>query len=516
MTRRLVDAGYSVLLLEAGGSDAHPYIQIPAGFALLLKSGIANWGYKAKANPDLFGREMTVPRGKVLGGSGSINGIMQSWGLPIDFERWSSTGVKGWSFEEVRPYFMKSEAYAGGNASTRGHNGPITISDFSEIPPITTDLLSAASELGLPVLSDYNSEFGEGFCRVQQARKGRLRVSAYRAYVAPILSSPRLTLKTEAHVTSILLEGNRAVGVQFRRKGGHAETARARREVILCAGAINTPHLLNISGVGDAEDLRAAGIGLQHHLPGVGKNLQDHFLVRTVARVTGRRTLNERAQGLPLVKEVARYLLHGDGVLTYSFACATGYVKSRPDLPHPDLQLSLVPGSFPASGGYLLEKEPGITLGLWHMRPDSRGTVRTLSSDPYAAPEISLGYLQTEGDQQAAVAAVRWGRRILATNAFKGCIGPETAPGKAVTTDEELLDYARRTGGTTFHPVGTCRMGLDDMSVVDDQLRVRGLQGLRIADASIMPYVTSSNTHAPTVMIGEKAADMILQAAKAQ
>mgnify|MGYP003582764638 CR=1 FL=1 len=513
VARRLVDAGDTVLVLEAGPTDWHPLIQIPAGFFHLLRDGRASWGYSTQPVASIGGRSQVYPRGKVMGGSGAINGLMQSWGLPYDFDRWAASGCTGWSFEDVRPYFMKSEAYANGNPANRGHSGPITVSDFVTPHPLAEDLLSAGVELGLPVLKDYNSEFGEGVSLVQQTRKGRLRVTSASAYLRPVRSAANLKLETHAHVASINIEAGRVAGVSYL-KGGVLKTANARREVILCAGAINTPHLLNISGIGDGAELQSLGIQLQHHLPQVGRNLQDHYVTKVVRRVAGKTTLNEQAKGAKLVKEVMKYLLQGKGILTYSFASATGYVKSAPELDTPDLQLSFAPGSFPPTGGYSLDPEPGVTLGIWQMRPTSRGEVRTVSADPNVAPAIAPGYLQTSADQRAAIEAVRWSRRFLFSKAFESYGGAEVTPGESVTSDEAILEYSRRTGSTTFHPVGSCRMGSDTDAVVDPQLRVRGLAGLRIADASVMPNITSSNTHAPTVMIAEKAADMIIQAAR--
>ncbi len=513
IARRLTDNGDSVLLLEAGSSDRHPYIQIPAGFIYLLRDSLVSWGYSTQAESGIGGRTLVYPRGKVLGGSGSINGMMQSWGLPYDFDRWASEGCPGWSFNEVRPYFMKSESYAHGNPETRGRSGPIAIADFATPHPIAKDLLRAGQQLGLQTLQDYNSDFREGLGLVQQTRRGRFRETASTAYLRPLRNASNLRIETSAKAVSIDLKGAKAVGVTYR-QGSAMRTVRARREIILSAGSINSPHLLNLSGIGDATQLQSLGIAVKHHLPDVGLNLQDHYVTKTVRRIEGKRTLNEQGRGLNLLAEIANYVLRGKGILTYSFACATGYLKSSPGLKTPDLQISFAPGSFTPGKGYALDPDPGMTLGIWQMRPESRGRVQTRSADPSVAPAITLGYLQSEADQRAAVSAVRWSRRLLFADVFAAYGRDEVFPGPGVNTDDELLEYARRTGGTTFHPVGSCRMGSDERSVVDPQLRVRGVAGLRVADASVMPHITSSNTHAPTVMIAEKAADMIIGSAR--
>ena len=513
IARRLTDSGNTVLLLEAGTSDRHPYIQIPAGFFRLLRDGRASWGYATQPEAGLGGRSLAFPRGKVLGGSGSINGLMQSWGLPRDFDHWAATGCRGWSFAEVRPFFMKSESYANGDSATRGRDGPIGIADFADPHPISLDFLEAGVQLGLPILHDYNSDFRSGVGLVQQTRSGRFRASSATAYLRPVLKAANLKLATAAHVQSVDMDGARAVGVTYR-QGGLTRSARARCEIVLCAGCINTPQLLNLSGVGDATSLRSLGIPVKHHLPAVGRNLHDHLVAKVVRRISGKISLNEQARGARLALEVMKYLFQGRGILTYSAAGATGYLKSAPDLDTPDMQMSFAPASFQPGGAFALDTEPGMTMGVWQMRPESRGSVQTVSPDPSLPPKITLGYLHSEVDQQAAVIGLRWSRRLLFSKVFDRYGRGELLPGADVTSDEGLLDYARRTGTTAFHAVGSCRMGSDHDCVVDPELRVRGIAGLRIADASIMPRITSSNTHAPTVMIAEKAAEMIMQATR--
>ena len=373
VARRLVDQGHSVLLLEAGGFARHPYLRIPVGFLPLLRSGYATWRYTTAPEPGLQGRVQAYSRGKVMGGSGAVNGLVHSWGQPVDFDHWAQLGCEGWSFDEVRPFFMKSESYPQGDPATRGRSGPLAITGFSDPHPIARDFLGAAAEFGLPVLDDYNSEFGCGLALVQQTRTGRVRATSATAYLRPLRPSPQFRLETDAHVLSIDLEGARAVGVQFR-QGGQLRSARARREVVLCAGAINSPHLLQLSGIGDAAQLQPLGIEVKHHLPGVGDNLHDHFVAKVVRRIEGRTCLNEQSKGLRLAWEVMKYVTAGKGILTYSASSVTGHIKSDPGLEEPDLRVSFTPGSFPVSGGYELDVQGGMTLGLWQMRPHSRGT----------------------------------------------------------------------------------------------------------------------------------------------
>ncbi|WPB55926.1 GMC family oxidoreductase [Xylophilus sp. GOD-11R] len=512
LARRLVDSGATVLLLEAGGEDRHPYVRIPAGFFKMLRSGRADWGYSVEPQAGLDGRAFAFPRGRIVGGSGSINGMVQAWGLPYDFDRWAAEGCNGWSFQEVLPYFMKSEHYADGDPRTRGRDGPMMVSGYTDAHPVAHDFLRAATELGVPVHADYNSNGGgSGVGLSQQTRRGRLRETAATAYLQPVRDRPNLEMRTNALACNVLTDQERrATGVVYR-QGGRRHTVRALREVVLCGGAINTPHLLQLSGIGDGPALQAAGIVVRHHLPGVGQGLQDHYAARVVRRVHGVSTLNQQGRGARLVGEVLRYLFSGRGILTYSPSFVTGHLKSEPVLERPDLQVSFIPGSFRVGGKYQLEREPGITLGMWQMRPESRGYVRTLSPDPDQAPAISPAYLESPVDQRCIVAALHWCRRFLYAHAFDGYGAEEVQPGAKIRSDEALLSYARQIGGSVFHAASTCRMGVGSDAVVDPELKVHGIRGLRLVDASIMPHLTSANTHAPTVMIAEKAADLLLQ-----
>lgn len=503
------DPVVSVLLLEAGGSDRHPLVQIPAGFFYLLNHPRFNWGYATEPDGDTGGRAIPYPRGKGLGGSSSINGLWQSWGFPGDYDAWAAAGCAGWAFDDVVPHLLGSESYVAAGVEGRGRDGPIVVSDFTDHHPLTKAFLQSGAGLQLPILRDYNRDPREGVSLVQQTRSGRFRMSASRAYLRPAMKRSNLAVITGAHVTRLTCERRTVTGVAYRR-GGRPETARARREVVLAAGAISSPHLLQLSGIGDGEQLQALGIPVVHDLPGVGRNLHDHYVVRVVREIRGQTTLNEEARGWRLGREILRYVLFGHGLLTYSAGNATGFLRSDPALATPDLQLVFTPGSYSPKRPGKLDVVPSASCGVWQMRPASRGEVKAKSADPLAMPSIRPAFLQADIDRRAIVAGLRQCRRIMEAPPFSASAGAEKAPGIALQSDDELLDYARRTGSTTFHPVGSCRMGHGPEAVVAPDLKVHGIDGLRVIDASIMPSITSSNTHAPTVMIAEKGAALIL------
>src|SRR6202140_3216130 len=509
------DPGTSVLLIEAGGRDWNPLIHIPAGFFKMLNHKTLTWGFTSEPDPGTNGRAINYTRGRVIGGSSSINGLIYIRGQPEDYDHWGQLGNRGWAWDDCLPYFRKAERWEGEETEVRGKDGPLFTSK-TDRSAICATVIEAGKELGLEHREDLNDiSPGAGDCIGwgQQTRGGRRRASTARTYLRPALKRPNLQLVTKALVHRVLFEGKRAVGVEFSRGSG-TERAEAAREVILSAGAIGSPHLLQISGVGDPEHLGRIGVPVIHELRGVGKNMQDHYVCRMTYPIHGARTANERARGLPLAAEIVRYLVTGKGMLTYSASLVAASVKVLEESATPDVQCSFAPGSFKDGQIGQLEEEPGLTGGSWQMRPLSRGYVEAKSPDPQVAPAINPRYLSEETDRRAVVGGLRYVRRIFAAPALARFVGPEKLPGIAVESDDELLDYARRNGNTVYHATCTCMMGNHATSVVDDQLRVHGLEGLRVIDASVMPAVTSTNTNAPTIMIAEKGAAMIKAAAR--
>ena len=512
------DPGTRVVLIEAGGRDWNPLIHIPAGFMKMLDHKTLTWGYRAEPDPGTAGRAILYPRGRVLGGSSSINGLIYIRGQPEDYDHWAQLGNRGWSWDDCLPYFRKAERWEGEETELRGKDGPLFTSKMDR-PEICATVIEAGKELGLEYREDVNSlppGAGDSIGWCQQTRGGRRRASTARTYLHPALKRPNLELVTKALVHRILFDGTRAVGVEFSRNGPGAtiERADAAREVILSAGAVGSPHLLQLSGVGDPEHLAKTGIAVTHALPGVGRNMQDHYVVRMTYPIHGAPTANERARGLPLAGEVLRWLINGKGMLSYSASLVAASVKVLEEAATPDMQCSFAPGSFKDGQVGQLEEEPGLTGGTWQMRPLSRGYVEARSPRPGDAPAINPRYLSEETDRRAVVGGLRYVRRIFAAPALARFVGPEKLPGMQVESDDELLDYARRNGNTVYHATCTCMMGTHTTAVVDSELKVHGLEGLRVIDASVMPAVTSTNTNAPTIMIAEKGAAMIRAAAR--
>ncbi len=507
------DPHVRVLLIEAGGRDWNPYIHVPAGFMKMLDHPTLTWGYHAEPDPGTDGRAILYPRGRVLGGSSSINGLIYVRGQPEDFDHWAQLGNRGWGWDGVLPYFKKAENWEGEANEWRGKGGPLFTSRMTDIPPLCRAAIEAGQQIGLEYRDDVNAlpHGGIGYC--QQTRGGRRRASTARTYLRPAMKRPNLQVVTKALVNRIVFDGSRAVAVEYER-GGAVQRADADREVILSAGAIGSPHILQLSGVGMPGHLNRVGIPVHHALAGVGQNLQDHYIARISYPVTGTPTVNERSRGLALAGEVLRYLVTGKGMLTYSASLAAASVKVLEESATPDMQCSIAPGSFKDGQIGELDDFPGITAGAWQMRPLSRGYVEARSGDPRQAPAINPRYLSDQTDRRAIVGGLRFIRRLFAAPALAKYCGTEILPGSAVETDDELLDYARQKGSTVYHPTCTCKMGSDQMAVVDDQLRVHGLDRLRVIDASVMPTVTSTNTNAPTIMIAERGADLIRRAAR--
>ncbi len=509
------DPAVKVLLIEAGGRDWNPLIHVPAGFFKMLDHDTLTWKFRAEPDPGTGGRAIVYTRGRVIGGSSSINGMIYIRGQPEDYDHWAQLGNRGWGWEDCLPNFRKAERWEGEETTVRGKDGPLYTSR-TDRPPICEAVLAAGLELGLEYREDVNDlppghRDCVGWC--QQTRVGRRRASTARTYLRPALKRPNLQLVTHALVHRVVFDGKRAVGVEFSR-GGAVERADALREVLLAAGAIGSPHILQLSGVGDPVHLGKIGVPVVHDLPGVGRNMQDHYVARVSYPVVGAQTANERSRGLPLAGEVMRWIFTGKGMLTYSPSIVAASVTVLPESATPDMQVTFAPGSFKNGQIGELEETPGLSAGAWQMRPLSRGYVEARSSRPGDAPAINPRYLSEEADRRAVIGGLRFARRLFATGALARFVREETLPGVQVQSDDELLDYARRYGGTCYHASCTCMMGSHPMSVVDSELHVHGLDGLRVIDASVMPAVTSTNTNAPTIMIAEKGAAFIKNAAR--
>jgi choline dehydrogenase-like flavoprotein len=509
LANRLTEDGrHSVLLLEAGGKDNGFWIPIPAGFSKLLTGSRYNWRFETEPETNTNDRRIVVPRGKGLGGSTLINGMIFVRGQALDFDGWAQMGNRGWSFADVLPYFRKLENFEGGADEWRGGDGPLHVERVHEQNPLSEAFIAAGEQAGFPRNLDYNGaeQDGFGYYQVNQ-RRGR-RWSAADAYLRPAMRRANLAVRTDAHVMSLTLEGQRVTGLTFRQKGvEHSITAKA--EVILAAGAVQSPHILELSGIGHPEVLAATGLPLRHALTGVGNNYRDHFATRMNWRVSQPITLNELAQGWRLGKAVAQYFLTRKGILTLGTGLAHGFVRTRPELETPDVQYFFMHASYANAADRRLDRQPGMTIGVTQLRPESRGTIHARSADPMQPPAIRPNFLAATEDQQAMVRGMQIARDIIGQPAMKPFVSHELSPGPAVQTDAEWLAFARQNGQTIYHPVGTCSMGQGPEAVVDERLRLRGLSGLRIVDASVMPTEISGNTQAAVLMVAEKGADMI-------
>jgi choline dehydrogenase len=503
---RLAETGAKVLLLEAGPKDTLLWIHIPAGILKLLYHPVVNWNYSAAGPGD---RPIHWPRGKTLGGSSSINGMLYVRGNPADFDGWAQMGCRGWSFDDVLPYFRKSEDYKqGADPEYRGKGGPLKVEDYRTILPLTHHFIQAAQQAGYAFSRDLNGRQQEGVGYSQMTRRGRWRGSTAQTFLREARSRQNLRVETEALASRLVFDGTRCTAVRFRQHGQEVE-AHAHREVLLCGGAINSPHLLQISGVGPAAHLQSIGVPVVHDLPGVGANLQDHYVSRVSHRVRGSTSINTLSRGLNLAREAVRFFTAGNGALTFGVTSAQVFTRSSQEKSSPDLQLLFTPASYDASRFGELEREDGMTVAVCPVRPGSRGTIMARSADPAEKAAINPNYLSDPADIRVLTTGMRFARQIFAQPAIARHSAFETLPGKDVETDDGLLDYAQRFGTTIYHPVGTCRMGDGPSAVVDARLRVHGLQGLRVIDASVMPTLTTGNTNAPTIMIGEKGAAMI-------
>lgn len=511
---RLGEAGHSVCVIEAGRPDNSPWTRIPAGFTRLLRDPAYSWQLTYEGSEGTAGRATPLVQGRTLGGSSAVNGAVYSRGQAGDYDGWAALGNPGWGYADVLPYFQRSERYVGpADDRFRGRSGPIAVEETHWRDAACEAFLAGAAEVGIPRTGDYNGEHQDGIGYCQSAIHRSRRWSTGHGYLRPARSRFGTHVITEAVVSRVLTEGRRATGLAFQRGGtGPEEQVLARREVLVCAGAIHSPKLLQLSGIGPADLLATHGIDTVHALEGVGANLRDHYCPRIVVRANpGVESINNRVRGLPLLREIAAWALNRPSILSISPILLYGFWKTRPDLPSPDFALSFMPASYSLGRIGDVDDEPGLTCGAWQLRPQSQGYVHIASAAQQDAPRIQPNFLADPQDKQTVVEALKWARKVFATAPMRRLVRTELLPGDGVQGDSELLDYARQYGTTGFHPVGTCRMGPagDPMAVVGADLRVHGIDRLRVIDASVMPTIPSANTCAATMMVAEKAADLL-------
>ena len=516
LANRLTACGkYTVCLLEAGPPDWNPMIHIPAGFMKTIANPSVNWLYQSEPCPGTNGRTIPMPRGKVLGGSSSINGLIFNRGQKMDFDVWAQKGNRGWSYDDVLPYFRRYESHEDSpDASYRGQTGEMTITDLKWRDPLCEAFIKGAESIGIPRNPDYNGAYQEGTSYVQRTSTGKLRMSAARAFLKPARKRQNLRVITNAHATKILLDGKRAIGIAYNRGGanGRSDQVYAGREVIIAGGTINSPQLLQLSGIGSAKLLHDLGITVAHDLAGVGENLRDHYGARLTARAKNVDTINELAHGPKLVGEIVKYFLGKRSILELGPTLVYCFWHSDEMIRNADLQISFTPASYKEGKQAKLDKEPGFSLAAWQQRPESLGYVRARNKNPFEKPQIQPNYLSHEEDRRVLLAGIKISRRLMNTEALAPYFDYEGYPGVHIQNDDELLDVARQRSTTLYHLMGTCRMGTetDPTAVVDDKLRIHGLQNLRVIDASIMPSMPSANLNAAVMMIAEKGADMVL------
>jgi len=508
LAKRLSKAGHRVLLLEAGGKDNYHWVHIPMGYLYCIGNPRTDWMFSTANEPGLNGRSLLYPRGKLLGGCSSINGMLYLRGQAADYDGWRQMGLAGWGWDDVLPYFKRSEDYVGGPSDMHGAGGEWRVDNQRLHWDVLDQWMEAASAWGLPKVTDFNTGNNEGVGYFRVNQKGGWRINTAKAFLRTNTGT-HLKVETQAHTHRIIIEDGRAVGVEYDR-GGETVIARAAAEVILSAGAIGSPQILQLSGLGPGELLTQHGIEVQRDMQSIGANLQDHLQLRCAWRLSGAKTLNTLANSLWGKAKIAmEYAAKRSGPMSMAPSQLGAFSKSRPDLETPDLEYHVQPLTLEAFG-QPLHDYPGLTASVCNLRPESRGSVTITSPDPHDAPRIAPNYLSTEGDRQVAVAAIRQARAIMAEAPMQRYSPDEMKPGIASDDEADLARAAGDIGTTIFHPTCTVHMGADDTAPLDAQLRLRGVDGLRVVDASVMPVITSGNTNAPTIMIAEKAADMIL------
>ena len=510
LANRLTENGrWTVLLLEAGPAS-HPFSALPVSFGLFIDHPGVNWLYSSEPEDGTARRRIPVPRGKMLGGSSSINGLVFVRGQPLDYNSWAQLGNRGWSFDDVLPIFQRMETFEGGADDFRADGGPLHVSEVPDQNPLYDALFAAAEEIGIPKNPDYNGELQEGICKTQTTiRRGR-RMSTAQCYLRPAKGRANLKIVTDAMVQRLVLDGKKCVGVDYQHKGQTIEV-RAAKEVILSAGGVASPQVLELSGIGDPSVIKAQGLEVVHALDGVGEHLRDHINARVQWRITKPGlSYNERMRGLGKAREALRYATSRGGFISLPSAPLLGFFKTRPELETPDIQCHLVPYTIENPKERKLHDQPGMTIACYQLRPESLGSIHIQSPDPSVQPAIRFNFLADPLDQQTMIDGIHLVRRLVDAKVMDPLRGEEISPTTAVASDDEILNWIRENAETAYHPIGTCRMGPEGRkNVVDERLRVHGLSGLRVADASIMPTMISGNTNGPAIMIGEKASDMI-------